>query len=163
MRALMRPLVGTLAGLLLASSLAGCASQTERYCSTLKDDKAQLQKLASSADQTHGQVLQGSLAIFEDLQNKAPHDVAPDWNDFVFAWRSVVEAFAAAGTDPSRFTPDKKPAGMSTGQFQAIKQAAAELGSQKVQAAAARIEDHAQVVCKVSLGGSGLGPASGGM
>jgi len=159
----MRPLVGTLVGLLLASSLVGCASHTERYCSTLKDDRAQLQKLASSSDQAQGQVLQGSLAIFEDLQSKAPHDVAPDWDDFVFAWRSVVEAFDAAGTDPSRFTPDKKPAGMSTGQFQAIKQAAAELGSQKVQAAAARIEDHAQTVCKVSLGGPGLGPASGSM
>jgi glucose-6-phosphate isomerase len=158
-----RALVGTLAGLLLVSSLAGCASATDRYCSTLKDDKAQLQKLASSSDKAPGRVLTGSLAVFEDLQHRAPHDVAADWNDFVFAWRAVVDAFAAAGTDPSRFDPDQKPAGMSTGQFQAIKQAAAELGSQKVQAAAARIEDHAQTVCRVGLGGSGLGPASGGM
>jgi hypothetical protein len=158
----MRPLVGTLAGLLLASSLAGCASETERYCSTLKDDTARLQELASSSGKAQGRVLNGSLAIFADLQDKAPHDVAPDWNDFVFAWRAVVEAFDAAGTDPSRFDPDQKPAGMTTGQFQAIKEAAAELGSQKVQAAAARIEDHAQTVCKVSLGGSGLGPDSGG-
>jgi hypothetical protein len=159
----MRSLVGMLVGLLLASGLTGCASDTEKYCSTLEDDNAQLQKLASSSDKRQGQVLKGSLAVFEELQSKAPHDVAPDWNDFVYAWGSVVDAFDAAGIGPSQFTPDKKPAGLSTGQFQAIKQAAAELGSEKVQAAAARIEDHAQAVCKVSLGGSGLGAAAGGV
>ncbi len=157
----MRSLARLMAGLLLVGSLAGCASDTEKYCSALKDDKAALQKLASSSDKPAGDVLHGSLRIFEDLQGKAPHDIAPDWNDFVYAWRSVVDAFDAAGIAPPDFTPDKKPAGMSTGQFHAIKQAAAELGSQKVQGAAGRIEDHGRTVCKVDLGGSGLGAGGG--
>jgi hypothetical protein len=156
-------LAGVAGGLLLVATLTGCASQTEKYCSTLKDDNAELQKLASGSDQPAGRVLDRSLAIFEELQGKAPHDVAADWNDFVYAWKSVVDAFRAAGVDPARFDPARRPPGVSTGQFQAIKQAAAELDSETVQAAAARIEDHAQTVCKVDLGGSGLGSSGGGL
>lgn len=151
------PLVAGLAGLLLAGSLAGCASPTEKYCSTLKDDKAKLQKLASSSDTPGRQVLHGSLAVFEDLKQAAPQDIAGDWGDFVFAWRSLVDAFDAAGVDPSTFTPDKRPAGVSEAEFEAIKQAAAGLEEEPVRLAARRIEDHAQTICKVDLGGGGLG------
>jgi hypothetical protein len=147
------------AALLLATVPAGCASQQEKYCSALKDDNAQLKKLAS--DKPAGEVLHRGLAIFQDLQSKAPQDIAGDWADFTYAWKSLVDAFDAAGVDPAHFDPEHQPAGVSTGQFQAIKQAAAELESQKVQAAASRIEDHAQSVCKVDLGGSGLGGAGG--
>ena len=157
----MRSAAAALAGLLLASSLTGCASPTEKYCSTLKDDKAKLGKLADSSDKPQAQVLHDSLALFEDLHDAAPKDVAGDWGDFVFAWRSVVDALDEAGVDPGSFDPAHPPAGVSTAQVQAIEQAAEELRSDKVTAAATRIEDHAQTICKVDLGGSGLGVAGG--
>ncbi len=69
-------------------------------------------------------------------------------------------AFRAAGVDPAHFDPAHRPQGVTTGQFQAIRQAAAKLDSEPVRLAAARIEDHARVVCKVDLGG-GLGGAAG--
>ncbi len=157
----MRVRAGVGAVVLVAAGLSGCASHTERYCSTLKDDSAALKKLSAESGKPGGEVLQRSLAIFTELRSAAPPDVAPDWNDFVYAWKTVVDAFAAAGVDPARFDPSRRPPGVSTGQFQAIKQAAAELGSQKVRAAAARIEDHARTVCKVELGRSGLGGGGG--
>ena len=152
---------GALAGLLLVGGLAGCASPTEKYCSTLKDDKAELGRLASSSDKPQGQVLRDSLGVFEDLQDAAPQDIAADWDDFVFAWRSLVDALDEAGVDPGDFDPAHPPAGVSKAQVDQIEQAAEELRSDKVTAAATRIEDHAQSVCKVSLGGAGLGVAGG--
>ena len=146
---LLRPVAGALAGLLLVSSLGGCASQKEKYCSTLRDDKAALTKLASAK----GDVLARSLRMFTELRDRAPQDVKADWTQFVGAWQAVADAFHAAGVDPRHFDPAHRPAGVSTGQFQSIKQAASELRSEDVQLAAARIEDHARVVCNVDLGG----------
>ena len=149
--------VAVSAGLLLVGSLAGCSSPTESYCSTLKDDKARLEKLSGQSDEPTTAVLEGSLRVFEDLQDAAPQDVAGDWDDFVFAWRSLVDAFAASGVDPSTFMAGKQPEGVSKSELEAIRQAAAELQSEPVTLAARRIEDHARTICKVDLGGSGLG------
>ena len=157
MAAARRPWPAVLAGLLLVSSLAGCASQKETYCSTLKSDNAKLQKLAGSAGKPGAQVLHGSLAVFEDLKQAAPPDIAGDWDDFAFAWKSLVDAFDAAHVDPASFDPEHRPAGVSEAEFAQIKQAAAALQAEPVQLAARRIEDHAQTICKVNLGGGGLG------
>jgi len=152
-----RPWLVGLAGLLLVSSLAGCASQKESYCSTLRSDNARLQKLASTSGRPGSQVLHGSLTIFEDLHRAAPQDIAGDWDDFSFAWKQLVDAFDAAHVDPATFDPEHRPAGVSEAEFEQIKQAAAALSAEPVRLAARRIEDHAQTVCKVSLGGGGLG------
>ncbi len=146
-----RRLAGAVAGLLLVTALGGCASQKEKYCSTLREDKAALSKLAGASSK--GDVLGRSLTLFTDLRDQAPPDVKQDWTQFVDAWKAVVDAFHAAGVDPRSFDPAHRPAGVSTGQFQSIKQAAAALESEDVRLAAARIEDHARVVCKVDLGG----------
>lgn len=145
----LRPVAGVVAGLLLVSALGGCASQKEKYCSTLRDDKAQLTNLAAAK----GDVLGRSLSLFTELRDQAPPDVKEDWTQFVGAWQALVDAFHAAGVDPRHFDPAHRPPGVSTGQFQSIKQAAGDLSSEDVRLAAARIEDHARAVCKVDLGG----------
>jgi hypothetical protein len=140
---------GAVAGVLVASLLAGCASQQAEYCSTLRDDKAQLTKLSSAK----GDVLARGLTVFTELRDQAPPDVEEDWTRFVGAWQGLVEALHAAGVDPRHFDPAHRPAGVTTGQLQSIEQAARKLRSEDVRLAAARIEDHARVVCHVDLGG----------
>jgi hypothetical protein len=153
----MRAVVRVVAGVLILSSLSGCASQTEKYCSTLKDDNKTLQKLASgSKDQTGDQISQ-SLDVFKDLQGKAPQDVADEWDTFVTAWQDLSDAFDTAGVDPGKFKKGVKPSGVSEGQYDAIKRAAEGLQSQPVLDAAQGIEQHARDVCKVDLGESGSG------
>lgn len=147
------------AGLLVTGSLAGgCASPTEDYCSTLKADKARLEKLAATSDKPGTDVLHGSLTVFQQLEDASPQDIHGDWSDFVFAWKNLVEAFDAAGIKPSQFDPAHQPAGMSDAEFKQITEAAAGLRSEPVRLAARRIEDHAQTICKVDLG-AGLGGA----
>lgn len=145
-----------MAGLLVVSSLAACSSPTESYCSTLKDDKARLEKLAGASGRPTTATLEDSLRVFEDLQHAAPQDISGDWDDFVFAWRSLVQAFAASGANPADFTPGRRPPGVSEAEYKAIQEAAAGLQATPVRMAARRIEDHAQTICKVDLGGGGL-------
>ena len=148
---------------LLATTLSGCGNQRDEYCSTLRADTATLARLASASGRAHTDVLARSQAVFTDLRQKAPPDVAGDWADFAGAWQHLVTAFRAAGMEPDEFDPRQRPPGVSTGQFQAIRQAAAKLDSEPVRLAAARIEDHARVVCKVDLaGGLGAGAGPGG-
>jgi hypothetical protein len=151
-----RPVALATAMMLLLGGLTGCASRTESYCSAMKHDQAQLQRLASSSDHKGRDVLGQSLVVFKDLQSKSPDDIAPDWDTFVYAWSGLTDALHAAGVDPATFRPGRKPAGVSTGEYRAITQAASELGSAKVLDAAHRIEDHASSVCKVDLAGSAL-------
>lgn len=142
---------------LLLGVLTGCASQTEKYCSAVKDDNKTLQKLASTSGKSSGDVVGKSLDIFKDLQDKAPHDVTAEWDTFVSAWQGLSDALHSAGVDPSQLEAGKKPAGVSEAQYQAVTGAAEELRSQRVLDAAQGIERHASDVCKVELGGSGLG------
>jgi hypothetical protein len=153
----MRAVVTVVAGVLFLGGLSGCASQTEKYCSTLKDDNKTLEKLASGSDKQTSDQISQSLDIFKDLQGKAPPDVSGEWDTFANAWQDLSDALDTAGVDPSQFKKRAKPAGVSQGQYDAVKRAAEELQSQPVLDAAQGIEQHSRDVCKVNLGGSGSG------
>jgi hypothetical protein len=142
---------------ILLSALTGCASRTETYCSTLRGDKATLQGLAAKADKPGSDVIGQSLDIFSDLHDKAPSDLTDEWATFESAWRGLDHALSEAGVSPQQFRDGKKPAGVSTSQYAAIQRAAERFRSQRVVAAAEGIQQQAQDVCKVNLGGSGLG------
>jgi hypothetical protein len=139
-------------GALLVVTLTGCASDTEKYCGALKDDKAPLQRLSAHAGDGSSDVIDGSLTIFNNLRSLAPQDVSDEWATFVFAWRGLKDALDAAGVDPADYRPDTKPAGITKTQFADVKGAAEELRSPRVLDAARGIEQHAQDICKVDLG-----------
>ncbi|MGH3445320.1 MAG: hypothetical protein ACRDPB_08095 [Nocardioidaceae bacterium] len=149
-----RPLGVALAvGVLLAAGPVGCASHTDTYCSTLKGDKATLSQLASGGGPSTNKSLHSAVTVLRELRDGAPADIAPDWDTLVAAFSRLFGALHAAGVDPKHFTPDKRPPGVSTGEYHEITQAALALSSTKLLAAAGRIQDEARQVCHVDLGG----------
>lgn len=146
------------AGVALAVSLAGCASETEKYCGALEDQKAELTDLAARSADPDTDVLSETLDAWRELHEQAPDDVADEWQTLVFALEGVVDAFEAAGTTPSEFDPENPPAGVEADDVQRLEDAAAELVSQRVIAAGDGLEQHAKDVCKVDLG---LGTSGG--
>ena len=73
MRALALRLATVTAGVLAVSSVAGCAGQTETYCSTIRDDKHTLEQMSSMSGKGRD-AFDRSLSTFKDLRDKAPHE-----------------------------------------------------------------------------------------
>ena len=147
------------AGLLVTTGLTGCSNGTESYCSTLKDDQKRLDSLATQAAKPGEQgvrALGDTVGVLSDLRDVAPDDISDEWDSLVGALQGLVDAVKATGHPLGDFAGGTKPDGVTTGQYDAVKQAATELQGTRVQQAGKSIEQHAQDVCKVDLG-TGLG------
>jgi hypothetical protein len=139
-------------GLLLLGLLAGCASETERYCAELEDQKGTLADLAIRAGEPDTAVLTETLDVWRELRAAAPGDVADEWSTLVFALEGLVEAFEAAGTAPGEYDPASPPPGVSEAESKRLEDAAAKLASPRVASAGTDLQQHARDVCKVDLG-----------
>lgn len=144
-----RRTLASVMGTVLVASLAGCATDTERYCDTLSERKQTLTDLAVARD---GDVLGQTLDVLRDLRDEAPSDIEDEWSTLVFAYETLADAFDAAGTSPGDYDPAAPPEGVTEQQVQRIEGAAAELRSGRVMQAADGLEQHARDVCKVDLG-----------
>jgi hypothetical protein len=151
------------AGVLAAAGLSGCGG-TKPYCSALKDDKAQLGRLAGESAEpgaAGGRALGRTVDVLAGLADRAPDDIADEWDTLVQAMRGLSAAIRASGADPGDFAGGAQPDGVSAGQLEAVRQAARELQDLRVRQAGTSIEQHARDVCKVDLGSSGLGGSVG--
>ena len=147
------------AGVLVTAGLAGCSHGTESYCTALKGDQKKLAALARQSakpGQAGADAVGGTVTVLSDLRDQAPDDISDEWDTLVAALQGLVDAVKATGHPLADFAGGSKPAGVTTGQYDAVRQAAAELQSTRVQQAGKSIEQHAQDVCKVDLG-TGLG------
>jgi len=145
--------------LLLATCLSSCGHGTKSYCSALRADQGRLKKLAKETarhDAKGAEALGGTVDLLTQLRDKAPDAVADDWKTLVQALSGLDRAVKESGAAPADFGSDKRPKGVTAGQYAAVQQAAEKLQSTPVQQAGASIEQHALQVCKVDLG-SGLG------
>jgi hypothetical protein len=148
-----RSRIGVLASApLLLVLLGGCASETERYCAELEDQKQRLADLAIRAGEPDTEVLTETLDVWRELRAEAPGDVADEWSTLVFALEGLVEAFERAGTTPDEFDPASPPPGVSEAEAKRLEDAAAKLASPRVASAGADLQQHARDVCKVDLG-----------
>jgi hypothetical protein len=139
-------------GLLVLALIAGCASDTERYCAELEDQKETLADLAIRAGEPDTEVLEETLDVWRDLRAEAPGDVADEWSTLVFSLEQLVEAFEAAGTTPGEYDPASPPPGVSDAEEKRLEDAAAKLASPRVASAGTDLQQHARDVCKVDLG-----------
>jgi hypothetical protein len=151
-----RAAAAVVATVLLSAGLTACTSSTESYCSQLKDDQKKLKSDSANAAKPGSDALGDTVSLLTGLRDKAPDDISDDWDTLVAALQNLEDAIKATGADYGAFASGKKPPGVTDGQFNAVKEAAGELSSTRVQQAATSIEQHAQDVCKVDLGG-GLG------
>lgn len=139
-------------GLVMITSLTACASDTDRYCADLGEQKQKLADLARQSGEPGKDVLGQTLDVWRGLRDEAPGDIEDEWTTLVFALEGLVDAFHRAGTTPGSYDPASPPTGVSEQEQQQIQDAAAELASERVRKAGDAVEQHARDVCKVDLG-----------
>jgi hypothetical protein len=147
-----RALAGGLAALMICSGLTAC-SKSQSYCETLKGDRKQLAALSkqTSAKTGGSRALTRTVSLLSELRDEAPDDITADWDTLVQALDGLAEAVKASGAEPGDFRGGRRPAGVTAGQYRAVRQAAAELQATPVEQATKSIEQHALDVCKVDL------------
>lgn len=139
----------------LTATMSACGGPTDEYCDTLVENQETLTELAERSgggDGRGGDVLQPTLEVWRELHQDAPADIEDEWATLVFALEGVVDAFRAAGTQPGAFDPATPPEGVDEEEADRIRDAAAELVSQRVTEAGRAVEQHASDVCDTDLG-----------
>jgi hypothetical protein len=142
-----RRLALLVAGLLVVPLLGGCGSQS--YCDAVKSHQADLGQIAQGGG--HDALLR-ALPVFEDLQGKAPSDVADDWQLLVTRITALQTALANAHVDPAAsYDPARPPAGVTAGQRTQIRRAAAGVAAADSQQALADLQQESLDVCHTPL------------
>lgn len=135
------------AALLVLPLLAGCG-HGQSYCDAVQDHQSDLGSIVSGGDRA---ALIQALPIFEDLQGKAPDDVADDWELLVTRIKALDTALKDAGADPSTYDVKHPPAGLSAEDRGLIRRAAAQLAASDTQQAFATVQQEVLDVCHVPL------------
>lgn len=145
---------GAAAGLLGVVLLAGCGgdpqdARRDAYCDALRAQQETFGDMANSQDPA---VLIDQLPTLQGLGDKAPKDLADEWQTFLNALEGLEVALEKADVQPGEFGPGKVPADLTVADAKAISDAADVLSSQQVLDAAEGIEQQARDVCHVQLG-----------
>ncbi|WP_439939505.1 hypothetical protein ACS3YM_07795 [Nocardia sp. N13] len=142
----MRLLVVPLLACLLA---AGCSNDPQAdYCDAVQEHQESLTDIA--ADEDAG-ALFGALDTYDDLREKAPRDIADDWDAVIGPLRALEQVLSDHGVDPSTYAADDPPADLDAGAREDIEAAAREVGSEQTVTAMAAVEQHALDVCGTPL------------
>jgi hypothetical protein len=145
---LARGLVAVTAAALLLATTA-CGDQEQTYCSALQADQ---KTFAAMAEDSSGLALLDHRTMLQHLADKAPDDLVDEWQTFLGAVAAFDQVLRDVGVKPSDFVDGKPPAGLSPADRTRISDAANELASDDVVAAANGIEQQAKDVCKLQLG-----------
>lgn len=139
--------IGVAVAVLALLPLAACGGG-KSYCDAVRDHQSDLGSIAHDGGRTG---LLQALPIFEDLQGKAPDDVADDWQVLVTRIRALDTALDRAGIDPARYDPKHPPAGLSPEDRVLIRRAAAELAASDTRQALATVQQEVLDVCHTPL------------
>jgi hypothetical protein len=134
----------------LLASVSGCGQDPiDAYCSDLSSHRKQI---ATMLDSTSPDALLARRDVLEGLAEKSPSDLQDEWQTFLAAVDDLRAALRHAGVKASEFTAGKPPAGVSATDEKTIVEAADQLSSDDVVAAATGISQEATDVCKINLG-----------
>jgi hypothetical protein len=140
---------------LLAGLLVGCGGDDDgadgAYCSTLKEERAELTRLADRAGDPGTDVLTPTLEALGRLRAASPSDLRDEWDTLYYAWDAMVDAVEEAGVEPGDYRPGQTPDGVSAADARRLGEVAAELSSTRVVDASRGLEDQARQVCGVEL------------
>ncbi len=127
--------------------LSGCGGTS--YCADLETNRRALADMVAAESPS---ALLSNLPLLRDLAEDAPEDLADEWRVFLAAVEGLDQALSDAGVEPADFEGGQPPADLSEAEQQAIAEAADNIASDKVVAAASGIEQQARDVCKVNIG-----------
>lgn len=129
--------------------LAGCAGDPQAdYCTVVQEHQTELSDIAASTD---AGAIFGALDAYEDLEDRAPRDIADDWSAVIEPLRELEQVLTEQGVDPSSFDADAPPADLDADGLAAIGAAARAVGSERTVTAMAAVEQHALDVCGAPL------------
>jgi hypothetical protein len=138
-----------LAGLLVPGLLvAGCGEQGDDYCAEVREHQEALTEIAASGERG---ALFDALAIYRQLQDEAPPDLADEWSQVVGRLAALEQAVEDAGVDPATYDPQDPPEDLPQQDRTAIRGAARDLGAPETTEAMEGIEQQALDVCKTPL------------
>ncbi len=137
-----------IAGLLLATVLAGCKDQQEKYCDAVQDHQEELGRILGDGTP---QALFKALPIFRDLADGAPEDLRDEWRTVIDALEGLQDALDDAGVDPATYDRDHPPEGLDQRDKDAIDAAARALASEATAAALSGVDQQAKDVCGTPL------------
>ncbi len=136
--------------LALLVPIAGCGGNSiDDYCG---DVSAHRKEMADMIESSSSSALLSHLPMLHDLADKAPEDVADEWQVFLGALDGLDRAIKDAGVKASDFKDGNPPAGLSASERKAIAEAAGQIQTEEVVQAATGIEQQARDVCKVNFG-----------
>ena len=133
--------------MLVLLPMTGCG-HGQSYCDAVRDHQSELGAIVGSGDRS---AWLKALPIFSDLRDKAPDDVAEDWDLVVSRLRALDSALTAANVDPATYDPRHPPADLGVDDRTAIRRAAAGLAASDTQDALARVQQEVLDVCHTSL------------
>ncbi len=135
--------------LLAALALTGCSGDPqEDYCETVAEHQEELTEVAASEDTG---ALFDVLDTYDDLRERAPRDIADDWDAVIDPLRELEKALDDHGVDASSYAADEPPADLDEEGRRAIEAAARAVGSERTVTAMAAVEQHALDVCGTPL------------
>lgn len=143
----MRRAVATAATVAVLPLLAGCG-HGQSYCDAVSEHQAELGSIVGNADRT---ALIQALPIFRDLRDRAPDDVADDWDLLVTRIRALDDALTRARVDPTTYDPKHPPSDLSPGDRASIRRAAAQLAAVDTQEAFTSVQQEVLDVCHTPL------------
>lgn len=144
-----RALAGSVALVLALGLLGGCGNQEEDYCQALEADQ---EAFAAMQQDTSGLGLLRQRPLLQRLADNAPDDLADEWQTLTGALDAFSDTLEEVGVDPEDFEAGTPPDSLSDADRSRIEEAADELSSADVVAAANGIEQQAKDVCKLQLG-----------
>jgi hypothetical protein len=145
-----RRLVTVAVSTVLLLAAAGCGGDDEKsYCRALESDQ---HVFAEMQEDTSGLGLLKHRTMLGALSEKAPDDLADEWQTFLGALDAFAGTLREVGVKPDDFVGGNPPEGLSDEDRARIAEAANELSSTDVVEAADGIEQHAKDVCKLQLG-----------
>ena len=135
--------------LLVAVALSGCSSDPqEAYCDAVAEHQEELTDVAASEDTG---ALFDALDTYDELRERAPRDIADEWDAVIDPLRELERVVDDHGVDASTYTSDEPPADLDAAGRREIEAAAREVGSEQTVTAMAAVEQHALDVCGTPL------------
>ena len=135
--------------LLAAVAASGCSSDPQAdYCDAVEEHQEELTEIAEADD---AGAIFDALDAYDDLREKAPRDIADDWDAVVEPLRDLERVLSDHGVDPSSYSAEDPPADLDAEVRQDVEAAARKVGSEQTVTAMAAVEQHALDVCGTPL------------
>jgi hypothetical protein len=133
---------------LVVPLLVACGDDKDGYCDAVKDNQKALSEQIGSNDPD---ALLEALDIFRELQDRAPSDIADEWQAVVGGVGGLREALEAAGADPETYDPASPPPDVTPEEQKEIKAASRRLTSRETLQALQAVDQQVRDVCHTPL------------